>query len=153
MTCRGEGQKGGWAPRHPFGAKGGGVLASRSQGPPLASLPAPLPLPRVLAWSGNVLASGARDGTIILHDVRSTTRIASVTPHLGEVWAGVEQAREVGGGLPSGPRCPLQPLKRKSFLRSGTGENPFFNLTEATPPVGPRGLQKKRQCRSPSALF
>eukprot|EP00668_Euglena_longa_P005893 GGOE01006962.1.p1 GENE.GGOE01006962.1~~GGOE01006962.1.p1 ORF type:complete len:504 (+),score=129.80 GGOE01006962.1:38-1549(+) len=39
----------------------------------------------VLAWGGNVLASGARDGTITLHDVRTSTRIASVTPHLGEV--------------------------------------------------------------------
>jgi len=38
-----------------------------------------------LAWNGHLLASGARDGTILLHDTRSRSRVASITPHMGEV--------------------------------------------------------------------
>lgn len=38
-----------------------------------------------LSWSGHVLASGARDGTIMLHDIRMQSQVASIIPHMGEV--------------------------------------------------------------------
>jgi cell division cycle protein 20 (cofactor of APC complex) len=39
----------------------------------------------VLSWSGHVVASGARDGTVMLHDPRTQSRVCQMTPHMGEV--------------------------------------------------------------------